>query len=210
MTEFRESDIIFQFNENWVVNKYDEHRYFQRLAGAGLKGVDFLGIYNKEELVLIEVKNYRIRYKEKAPTEIYHILENPEVLVEKIKQKSEDTLRAIRVINKLYQRNWFYKLWMPILKLLRNTPFTVNTWLFWTRAQVLIETGKFKVILWLENEEEYEIFSKEDVLSFRDRVQVLLNDNESNIDFKIIDIRKPKSSFNDSISASLVNSLSKK
>jgi len=98
MTEFQESGLTFQFNEDWVVNKYDEHRYFRRLAGEGLKGVDFLGIYKKEELVLIEVKNYRIRYKEKPPTAIYNIIENPEILAEKIQKKAEDTLKAIRRI----------------------------------------------------------------------------------------------------------------
>jgi len=201
MTQFNESGLTFQFNEDWVINKYDEHRYFRRLSGAGLKGVDFLGIYKKEKLVLIEVKNYRIQYKAKPPTAIYHVIENPEVLAEKVQKKASDTLKAIRVVNKLYQRNWFYRLWMPILKLLRNSSLTVNTWLFWTRAQVLTTTGCFKVILWIENEEEYDIFTKEEVLDFRKKLLSLLNDNESNIHFEIMDTKKPKSSFNNSISA---------
>jgi len=203
MTQFEESGLTFQFNADWVVNKYDEHRYFRRFAGEGLKGVDFLGIYKKEELVLIEVKNYRIRYKEKPPIAIYHILENPEILADKVLQKAKDTLQVIRVINKFYQRNWFYRIWMPILRLLRNSSRTANTWLFWTRAQVLVERKRLKVILWLENEEEYEIFSKEDIRIFREKVQELLKQNEENIDFEIMDIKKPKSSFNNSISAFL-------
>ena len=205
MTDFKESGLVFQFNEDWVINKYDEHRYFRRLSGAGLKGVDFLGIYKKEELVLIEVKNYRIRYKEKPPTAIYHIIENPEILAKKIQQKARDTLQAIRVVNKLYKRNWFYKLWMPILKLLRNSSFTVNTWLFWTRAQSLIDNNSFKIILWMENEEEYDKYTKEDVLAFRKKVQLLLDKSEHQIKFEILDIKKPKSSFNNSISAFLDN-----
>lgn len=176
MTEFNESGLVFQFNACWVINKYDEHRYFRLLSSAGLKGVDFLGIYKKEELVLIEVKNYRIRFKKKPPLSIYRILNNPELVASKIKSKSEDTLKAIRVIYKYYQRKYFFRLIFPLLKLLRNNSHTVNTWLFWSRAYQLMNEGKIKIVFWMETEAFYPEFSKAEVAAFRERLTMLLND----------------------------------
>jgi len=203
MTEFRESGLLFQFDNSWVVKKYDEHRYFRLLSGQGLKGVDFLGIFESKELMLIEVKNYRIRYKEKPPTAIYHILENPEILAEKIRCKAEDTLQAIRVINKFYRRNWFYKLLLPILKTLHTSYLTNTTQLFWIRAETLVEEGKVKFIFWLETEDEYEPFSKVEVAQFRATIQDILVKSKTGISFEILSVKKPKSNFNDSISAFL-------
>lgn len=185
MTEFTESGILFQFDKNWVVQKYDEHRYFRRLCSVGLKGMDFLGIYGKEELILLEIKNYRIRYTEKPPTAIYHILQHPEILADKIIGKTRDTLQTVRVVNKYYRRNFFYRLFLPLLLRMRASRRTLHTRLFWTQAQVLAESENIRVILWLETETEYEIFSKEEVKDFRNKVQTLLDKNGDGIRFEI-------------------------
>jgi len=54
---FKESDLTFNFSQKeWEIIRYDTHRYYKILSGAGLKGVDFLGIYQKNKVVFFEVK----------------------------------------------------------------------------------------------------------------------------------------------------------
>lgn len=171
---FQESDLLFHFQKGWVIKQYDTNPYFRRLKGAGLKGIDFLGIFEKREVVFFEVKNYKIRYKEKPPTQIYDVLENPKLLAEKVAQKVEDTLQAIRVINKFYRRRRIYRIFEPLLKVIPNWNATLNTWLFWTRVEVFIERGDWQVILWLETEEVYKHFSKAQIADFRNQLQQLL------------------------------------
>jgi len=57
---FLESGLQFDFTPtNWRVMKYDTHRYFKILSGAGLKGIDFIGIHKEEALIFFEVKHFR-------------------------------------------------------------------------------------------------------------------------------------------------------
>lgn len=203
MIQFTESDLIFNFPKKWQITKYDAHPFYQRLSGAGMKGVDFMGIYEEKDLVLIEVKNYRIRYDEKPPTEIYHILDNPEVLVEKIRLKAEDTMQVIRVINKYYARKKWYKLLHPLYSLLRRTPYYLQTPRFWQDAQHLIETNQFSVILWLETESEYEIFTQEEVVQFRQNVQRIAQEKYPNLTIHLLDRNTKQVYFEEPISVQI-------
>ena len=73
MTHF-ESKLKFNFSEkDWsFLLKLDETKDFRKANRAipGTKGVDFVGIYEEDSLVLIEVKNFRQhRIENKAKTE---------------------------------------------------------------------------------------------------------------------------------------------
>ena len=205
LTQFTESGLIFRFSRNAVVQKYDEHRYFRRLSGSGLKGVDFLSIFDRSELVLIEVKNYRIRYKEKPPTEIYHILQHPEILAEKILAKAADTLQMIRVVNKFYRKSRWHNLILPALEMLRNSRFTRDTRLFWVRAENLTQAGNFKFVLWLETETAYPNFSEADVNRFRRQVERLLANNVLNINFTVVNARTAQTVFGDKLRGEILS-----
>ena len=70
---YQESGLEFNFDNNWVLKKYDSHPFYKSLSGANLKAVDFIGIWKNEILVLIEVKNYKIRYSalKKSPIQFF-------------------------------------------------------------------------------------------------------------------------------------------
>ncbi len=55
---FSESDICFRFGPEWVVYRYDTHRYYRSWNGVGLKGMDFIGILDEGTLVVMEVKTF--------------------------------------------------------------------------------------------------------------------------------------------------------
>ena len=72
MNTFIESGLTFSFSKRWKVLKYDKHRFYRYLSGSGFKGVDFIGVLDEKQLVLIEVKNYKDRFEldESDPTKI--------------------------------------------------------------------------------------------------------------------------------------------
>ena len=158
---FKESGLTFSFNNQWFVTKFDEHRFYKLLAGRGLKGVDFIGIYKEKTLVLMEVKNYIDRYKADGinPTEVF--LENPDFFLKKVEQKFEDSLRLIQIVRRFYERKWWYRMFAK--KLIGKLPFTFLMqfeWGFWTVVWQLVEEGKVEKVLWLELGEESKTSSK--------------------------------------------------
>lgn len=60
MTRFEESRLVFEFGERWHIFKLDEHRDYQERIGKidETKAVDFVGIWDNQELYFIEVKNF--------------------------------------------------------------------------------------------------------------------------------------------------------
>lgn len=195
--EFRESGLVFQFDNHWVIEKYDTHRFYKTLSGAGLKGVDFLGFY-EEKLILIEVKNYRIRYHDKPPVAIYNILENPDLLKEKVRRKAKDTIQALRVINKYYERKTFPRLFKPIYQLLKNTRFYTKTPLFWQDAFEAVQTGNYSLVLWLETQAEYPDFSAQKVQEFHTKLRAGAAQKESQ-SFTILSLQQKKHTFQTSL-----------
>jgi len=155
--EFIESGLHFYFDPPWVVKKYDAHRFFPGLSGAGLKGVDFIAI-QKGRLLLIEIKNYRRRQSWQTENPLEAVLENPEGFADTITHKAEDTLRGINAIGTYYRRKWLYKFSAPLLYLL-----PANGWdfLFWLRAYRLARRPEnVQFVLWLETEEDQPVLQK--------------------------------------------------
>jgi len=105
---FSESGLSFQFPKSWTVFKYDEHRFYTYLSGAGLKGVDFIAI-DGDELILIEVKNYADRIIKENFDPMEGLLSEPAVYVEAYFQKFEDTFRLLDIIEQYYNRKWWYR-----------------------------------------------------------------------------------------------------
>ena len=108
---FQESDLKFEFSDtHWLVKKYNTHRFFKILSGAGLKGVDFIGIYQNEQVVFWEVKNYRTKHRDKIQS--YLVIDNTPVFIEKIVRKVVDTLTAISVVHQYLRRQWWYRFYI--------------------------------------------------------------------------------------------------
>ena len=66
---FDESYLRFTFDDtHWKVIKYDDHPNHAAIKIAEHKAIDFLGEYNANTLVLIEVKNFR-KHRLAPPTQ---------------------------------------------------------------------------------------------------------------------------------------------
>ena len=155
---FNESGLEFEFDDSWVVKKYDDHRFYKRLSGAGLKAVDFIGIWKGEILALIEVKNYKIRFQDLKQLPIQNILNDPDQLARAIIKKVEDSLKAIDAIHGAYCRKWWYRLFLPFINLFKKSS---ADWPFWTTVHNLINDEKeIWVVFWLESEFEQETLRK--------------------------------------------------
>lgn len=149
---FIESDLLFNFPENWAVREYDNHRFYKNLSGLGLKGVDFLVLAPEGagHLYLVEVKNYRTRIRKGTTYEAP--LKSPEELAVTVATKYEHTLRAIRAVHLFYQRKWWYRL---LHRLIRKSPYAQYDPVFWTRAYDLThQPAQHTLLLWLETEIE--------------------------------------------------------
>lgn len=150
--EYNESGIHFTFDRHWVVKKYDQHTYFQGLSGAGLKGIDFIGIRQSRKLLLMEVKNFSSRPEIDQEPPITPYLDQPELLVNIFEEKVRDTLKAISAIAAYYQRNWSYRLSLPLIKKL---PSSSIDRIFWTHAnELLTQPTNLFLVLWLETDPE--------------------------------------------------------
>lgn len=149
--QFIEGDLIFGFPKHWGVRKYDQQRFYRHMGGMGLKGVDFIAIDPSDggHLYLIEVKNYRTRYREGLVFEAP--LKEQEELAAIVTTKYEHTMRAIRAIHLYYLRKWWYQLSRQLYLKSRRLQFDV---VFWTQAYQLARKAKqHTLILWLETEE---------------------------------------------------------
>lgn len=148
MTTFRESNILFQFDENWTIIQYDQHNYYKGLSGAGLKGVDFVGMYKDEKLLLMEVKNYRIVNEQRKEIPIKILLEQPEILVKTMTTKVVDSIRGIKAIHQYFSRKWLYRLLQPLLLRQNNQ---AGKWRFWARIHHLLQQPEnVEILFWLE------------------------------------------------------------
>lgn len=137
----------FTFDQRWVVKKYDQHTYFQGLSGAGLKGVDFIGI-GQGQLLLMEVKNFCSRPEATDKLPITPFLDQPELLVDIFEEKVKDTLKAIATIKAYYDRSWLYRLSYPVIA---RMPVSKIDRIFWTHAHaLLLQPAQLWFVLWLE------------------------------------------------------------
>lgn len=169
-TIFNESDLKFTFNKDWIVYQYDQHPFYKALAGRGLKGVDFLGILNSKEVVLIEVKNYKIRFPSKYPPISGKITGKNPRIVQTMVAKLTGTHRALKAINTYYQRRWWYSFTSKIVEQLPLTIQLKIEWRFWTFVAEKVKKKDFHLILWLELEKEYKTMSALEIQNTRKRI----------------------------------------
>lgn len=162
---FSESSLSFSFNEDWIVKPFDKHPFYQAISGRGFKGVDFIGIYKKETLVLIEVKNYHKRTISPVPPNITDILGEEPPLINTFIDKIDDTELLINTIFKYFQRKKRYPLYQFLWTFFPKELFLSKKWAFWTKVHELFEVGgsNLHFVLWLELEKEYDSFSEEKV-----------------------------------------------
>ncbi len=168
MADFQESGLSFAFEQNWVVRKYDVHPFFQGFSGAGLKGVDFIGLQGGR-LFLFEVKNYRRRQQWQTENPFERILKAPPLFTQHIAAKAEDTLRALGAIGTYYRRKRLFRLLHPLLLRL---PGRRLDWVFWARAYALLhDPARITLVLWLETEQTRAGFRR----TLQDRLSDQLN-----------------------------------
>ncbi len=144
----REGGLQFTFGKGWTVKKYDRHRYYRGLSGAGLKGVDFICLHERKELVLVEVKNYTTRHNRAMQKSFSVDAKPPEELAIAIQQKLVDTLVAIDAVFQYYQRGWMHRKFQPIIQ---YWPWPSFDRYFWTQAYQLAQSREtIRAVLWLE------------------------------------------------------------
>ncbi len=162
---FQESDLQFQFSDDeWQIKKYDAHRYFKILSGAGLSGVDFLGIYQGQQVVFLEIKNYRT-YKSSSPQD-YLVLKDTVLFIEKVANKMKDTLTAIRVVHQYLHRQWWYRLFLKYHSFIPTALVREKDWYFWYRVQELIQQKNAVLgVLWLEVAIDSTVAAKQELLT---------------------------------------------
>jgi hypothetical protein len=150
MQRFDESGLVFYFDPQWRVRKYDSQPFYRSLSGHGLKAVDFLVLPDDGPALLIEVKNYFNYHPNiNAPLQITELPE-PEELALRLQQKYHDTLHALRVIRQFYQRRWWFRRILPFAAQLSRYDLD---WTFWAEAhRRAIEIGTSRLVCWMENE----------------------------------------------------------
>jgi len=164
---FSESGLSFQFPKSWTVFKYDEHRFYTYLSGAGLKGVDFIAI-NGEELILIEVKNYADRIIKENFDPMRGLRTDPEAYVDHYFQKFADTLKLLGIVEKYYNRKWWYRNIFQRFKSFFSKKEVIKTETgFWSRAiEILADVKGVKLILWLELAPQYDAKAAEEIYDY--------------------------------------------
>lgn len=187
---FQESDLQFNFaSSQWQVLKYDTHKYYKTLSGVGLKGVDFVGIYEKDQLVFFEIKHYRTH--KTLPNATFVFFEDTPLFIQHIQDKMDDTVTAIKVIIKYLKRKFWYR---SFLKLERFIPIRLiinKDWYFWHQLHKLWKSNASKTfLLWLEVDSNYSIKATDDFLG---ELQTKLSKAFEDFDFEpiIANMEKP-------------------
>jgi len=153
MLQLEESGIQFEFDQQWLLRRYDVHNFYQGLSGAGLKGVDFIGILHYEHLYLIEIKNYRSHGHPKRRKAVLEALRAQDRLQQQLVQKVEDTLTAVRAISTYYQRKFSYRLLLPLL---RKGYYPAGNWRFWSLAyELYLSLDRVTFVLCMEVDPEF-------------------------------------------------------
>lgn len=115
----------FTFDDDWQVIKLDDHRCFtERLMPLQLtRAVDFLGIYRKRGLYLIEVKDYRgSRIELKNEEKMFE----GDTLFQQIGRKVKDSIACIIGA----ARRESEEFWTECANIIRERHLTIKT-VFW-------------------------------------------------------------------------------
>jgi len=199
---FQESDLTFQFSDaDWQIEKYDAHRYFKTLSGAGLKGVDFLGIYCGREVVLWEVKNYHTNQAVKNHR--YLIVEHIPTFIENIVDKVTDTLMAIRVIQQYLMRQWWYRFYGRYRSFIPTFLVQYKDWFFWHQVQEKINNDAPLIfVLWLEVDDSFDAESWNELSA---TIQNDLNKQLKEYGIKVVVSSRKQPSFDTSLQVTEAN-----
>lgn len=147
---FKESGIDFHFSEEWLVQKYDDHRFYKYLSGRGFSGVDFISLRKGNQVVFWEIKNFIRRKAGGNHDPELKLIERPEQFHYEITEKVKDTILLIDTVKKYYLRKWWYRLLYPFFKDKENPK---SDWLFWSRLEELIQQKGIHFILWMETDQ---------------------------------------------------------
>lgn len=146
---FEESGLRFHFPDDWLVRKFDSHKFYRGMSGFGFKGVDFVALPPEGPLLLIEIKNYFNRNPRVNAPVPQDQLPAPDVLAAKLHEKSEDTLKAILAIQRYYLRSWSYRVFLPLAFRWRRNK---SEWVFWTLVFQRAHNDKqAQFVCWLES-----------------------------------------------------------
>lgn len=171
---FEESDLIFTFNDDWVVKKYDNHAYFKTLAGYGLKGVDFVGVYQMNQLFLIEVKNYRQRTYSPVLPDWSDLEGVPAPLIHIFLEKIEDSMKLIRVVYRFLERKWWFIILRKLNNFIRRTRLNKD-WKFWDKVyQLSCTQDNLNYVLLLELDSKFLKESKINEVNFKKQLNITL------------------------------------
>ena len=126
--KYIEREVELMFDNEWKVVKFDEHRYYRQLSGYGLKAVDFLAIHVEMGVAFIEMKNYT-NGRNSIPDQLDGVM----------KEKRDDSIRLISIINKYYQRQWYFRL----IKKIGWQRLIPEEWKVWLLANQHVENGNY-------------------------------------------------------------------
>ena len=150
MPEYLESDLTFVFPDDWRVRQFDATVAYRSVSGRGIKGVDFVAISPDGALWLVEVKNYRPRYK--GDREYLARRKDPAALAAAVSAKFRDSIRLIHVIRAHIHGSALRRLQLWYRVHLR--PSRGSNYLFWHDAHRLAARGRaVEYVLWMETPE---------------------------------------------------------
>ena len=151
---FEESRILFEFGNSWDIVAFDKTKFYKTISGLGVKGVDFLGIY-ENRLYFIEVKNFT-QYNEIDESTFDFKAFRTKIII-----KFEDSQRAIRLIHRHYSRKWWHKIrkFLPT----RFISWMDKDYFFWEKSYQIMQLGADHhiFILWIEHHFNEATMSKE-------------------------------------------------
>lgn len=144
---FEESGLLFTFSDAWNVWAFDDHRYYRWLSGRGLRGVDFIGLY-QGKLVLMEVKNYRRREGMSKTDAFQAVRKDPASFSMKLMGKVKDSLRIVQAVNNAHRRRW----WFPLFLRLPDTwkRRFPQTYFWHVASQLALDPANCTFVLWLD------------------------------------------------------------
>lgn len=168
------------------------------MSGAGLKGVDFLGIYQKNKVVFFEVKHFRS--PQFAETIAYSIFADTPAFTKRITGKLQDTLKAIRVISQYLERKWWYRFLIRYIDFIPTSFIKNRDWYFWYRLHLMVPQKEvLTYVLWLEIQEKQADYPTENLLPTLTKE---LENNLSTIVGKVIIANRKTSIFEESLTVS--------
>lgn len=125
---FIERDVEVVFDDEWLVIKLDEHKYYKRVSGYGLRGVDFMALHVDFGVVFVEMKNYT-----EGKSSIPFHLEGT------MRSKRDDSVRLVRIVCAYFERQWYFRM----LKVLGLSVLFPEDWKIWIQAKKHLDQGRY-------------------------------------------------------------------